>query len=111
MLAGPRLRLISRRRVSVFVDFRPGLLSLPSEEVPPIGASSFFPLFPGSEDDLVFNPGGSIEFSVSRHWLARLAVGDLWISGSGCNDCVSSANGSGLPTNNLQASLGFAYRF
>ncbi|MGH9526656.1 MAG: hypothetical protein ACRD2F_08285 [Terriglobales bacterium] len=111
LLAGPRLRLISRRRFGVFVYFRPGLLSLYSEEVAPSGASSFSPLFPGPDDDFVFNLGGSIEFSVSRHWLARLDVGDLWITGSGCNDCVFSANGSGLPTNNLQASLGFAYRF
>ncbi|MGH9527762.1 MAG: hypothetical protein ACRD2F_13870, partial [Terriglobales bacterium] len=80
-------------------------------EALPLLSEGYFPLFPGPEDDLVFNPGGSVEFSVSRHWLARLDVGDLWITGSGCNDCVSSANGSGLPTNNLQASLGFAYRF
>lgn len=51
LLAGPRLRLISRRRFAVFTYFRPGLLSLHSEEVPPIGATPFFPLFPGPDDE------------------------------------------------------------
>lgn len=106
-LAGPRLRLQSSRRVRVFAYLRPGLLSLraPSVYIGILGVT----FFPGSETDFVLNPGLSVELDIGRRWLARLDVGDLWITGSGCGNCIGGA--APLPANNPQAALGVAYRF
>lgn len=108
-LVGPRFLVGSSQLVRVYAYFRPGLLHLNSPPVSigtPGGGVTFFP---GSESDLVFDPGVSISVPVTSQWLSRIDFSGLWITGSGCSNCVGGA--APLPALNLQASLGFAYRF
>lgn len=92
LFIGPRLRVDSSRRLTFYFAFRPG-------EVWQSSVQHFFAI----------DIGGMFELRLSRRWLGRIGLEDVWITNPECRGCIGGGNL--LPSQNPQVSLSFAYRF
>ncbi len=109
---GPRLRLNLAGHSALYLGFRPawgwqsgsGQQILQSPAGPVTSTASYTNHFWG------FDIGGTVQDRITRRWLLRFSLGDLWVVGPRCNNCVSDAGASAVPAQNLQLTVGLAYR-
>lgn len=110
---GPRFRLHLAGHSALYLGFRPawgwqgGSVQqiLQSPAGPVTSTASYTNHFWG------FDIGGTVQDRITGRWLLRFSLGDLWVVGPRCNNCVSDGGASAVPAQNLQLTVGLAYRF
>ncbi len=110
---GPRLRLNPGRRWAIYLGFRPtwGSQNGTSQQTLQTPSGSATSTYSYTNTFWGFETDATLQARITRHWLWRLTVGDVWVIGPRCGNCVSDGDASSVPAQNPQISTGFAVRF